>query len=81
MSTPSPFESARLGPVILRNRLIKAATFEGMSPRGEVSDELVAMNARHSAGSGSESRCIPCNRCVVEMEIDGTRCVVADAGA
>jgi 2,4-dienoyl-CoA reductase-like NADH-dependent reductase (Old Yellow Enzyme family) len=35
------FEPARLGPVTLRNRIIKAATFEGLSRRGLVSDRLV----------------------------------------
>ena len=29
-------------------------------------------------GSLRASRCIPCNRCVVEMERAGTRCVFAD---
>lgn len=31
---PAPFEPATLGPVTLRNRVIKAATFEGVMPRG-----------------------------------------------
>lgn len=50
VSGRSPFEPARLGPVTLRNRLIKSATFEGMSPQGEVSDELVAFHRRFAAG-------------------------------
>ena len=37
----SRFEPARLGPLTLRNRIIKAATFEGVMPRGAVTDELV----------------------------------------
>ncbi len=44
------FESARLGPVTLRNRTIKAATFEGMTPRGLVTDELVQFHRRVAAG-------------------------------
>lgn len=36
-----PFEPFQLGGLRLRNRVIKAATFEGMSPNGTVSDALV----------------------------------------
>ena len=37
--TTGPFSPARLGPLHLRNRLIKCATFEGATPeaRGECS--------------------------------------------
>ncbi len=35
------FTPARLGPLLLRNRIIKAATYEGMSPGGVPSDALV----------------------------------------
>lgn len=44
------FAPARLGPVELRNRLVKAATFEGATPRGQVSDRLIAFHRRHAAG-------------------------------
>jgi 2,4-dienoyl-CoA reductase-like NADH-dependent reductase (Old Yellow Enzyme family) len=37
----SPFAPGRLGPLALRNRLIKSATYEGMSPGGEPSAALV----------------------------------------
>ena len=36
-----PFEPARLGPITLRNRIIKAATFEGVMPRGTVTQDLI----------------------------------------
>jgi 2,4-dienoyl-CoA reductase-like NADH-dependent reductase (Old Yellow Enzyme family) len=44
------FEPARLGPITLRNRTIKAATFEGMTRRGLVSDELIEFHRRVAAG-------------------------------
>ncbi len=39
--TPDVFARARLGPVELRNRTVKAATFEGRAPHGQVSDDLI----------------------------------------
>ena len=45
-----PFETARMGPVELRNRIIKAATFEGMSPDGVVTDELVRFHVEMARG-------------------------------
>ncbi|MEV0298386.1 NADH:flavin oxidoreductase [Nocardia sp. NPDC050710] len=39
--TPDPFRPAMLGPVQLRNRIIKAATFEGRTPDALVTDELI----------------------------------------
>jgi len=44
------FETARLGPLTLRNRIVKAATFEGRSKGGVVSDELVEFHRRMAAG-------------------------------
>ena len=40
MTAPEVFAPARLGPVELRNRVIKAATFEGRTPHGLVTDEF-----------------------------------------
>ena len=40
-TTPDPFGPARLGPVKLRNRIIKAATFEGMTGDQTVSERLI----------------------------------------
>lgn len=49
-ASASLFAPARLGPVQLRNRVVKAATFEGMSPRGLVSDALVDFHRAYAAG-------------------------------
>jgi 2,4-dienoyl-CoA reductase-like NADH-dependent reductase (Old Yellow Enzyme family) len=44
------FGPAELGPVRLRNRIIKAATFEGMSYRGQVTDALIDFHRTVAAG-------------------------------
>jgi 2,4-dienoyl-CoA reductase-like NADH-dependent reductase (Old Yellow Enzyme family) len=51
MSTaPDPFAPARLGPLTLRNRIIKAATFEGVMRKGIVSDELIDFHTSVARG-------------------------------
>src|SRR5688572_22709207 len=47
---PDPFAPARLGPIALRNRILKAATFEGMSPHNVVSDSLIEFHRRMAGG-------------------------------
>jgi 2,4-dienoyl-CoA reductase-like NADH-dependent reductase (Old Yellow Enzyme family) len=49
-AAPDLFGPARLGPVALRNRVLKAATFEGLSPRGLVSDALIDFHQVFAAG-------------------------------
>jgi 2,4-dienoyl-CoA reductase-like NADH-dependent reductase (Old Yellow Enzyme family) len=44
------FTAGRLGPITLRNRVIKAATFEGMARGALVSDSLVEFHRRMAAG-------------------------------
>ena len=44
------FGAAQLGPVRLRNRTVKAATFEGRTPDGEVTDELIAYHVAPALG-------------------------------
>lgn len=55
---PAPvdvFAPAKLGPLTLRNRIVKAATFEGRSRNGLVDDSLVAFHRRVAAGGAALS--------------------------
>lgn len=47
---PDPLAPARLGPIALRNRVIKAATYEGMTANGEVSDRLIDFHRKVARG-------------------------------
>lgn len=47
---PRLFEPARLGPLELRNRIVKAATFEGRTVKGRVGEDLVAFHREVAAG-------------------------------
>jgi 2,4-dienoyl-CoA reductase-like NADH-dependent reductase (Old Yellow Enzyme family) len=49
-NSPAVFSPAKLGPVTLRNRIIKAATFEGRTPRGLVTDDLIRFHRQIAAG-------------------------------
>ena len=50
MTAPAVFAPARLGPVALRNRTVKAATFEGRTPYGQVTDDLVDFHVGFARG-------------------------------
>lgn len=49
-SAPDPFAPAPLGPLTLRNRIVKAATFEGVTREHVVSERLVEFHRRVAAG-------------------------------
>ena len=49
----SPFDTFQLAGLHLRNRVIKAATFEGMSPAGEVSPALIRHHRDIAAGGAA----------------------------
>jgi 2,4-dienoyl-CoA reductase-like NADH-dependent reductase (Old Yellow Enzyme family) len=49
----SAFASGRLGPLTLRNRIIKAATFEGRTPRGQVTQELIDFHTDVARGGAA----------------------------
>jgi 2,4-dienoyl-CoA reductase-like NADH-dependent reductase (Old Yellow Enzyme family) len=48
--TPDVLAPAKLGPVQLRNRIIKAATYEGRNRKSLVTDELIEFHRRVAAG-------------------------------
>ncbi len=50
---PSAFAPAALGPLHLRNRVIKAATFEGVMPRGAVTQELIDFHVAVARGGAA----------------------------
>ena len=50
LPVPDPLAPATLGPVALRNRIIKSATFEGVTRGALVSDELIDFHVRVGEG-------------------------------
>jgi 2,4-dienoyl-CoA reductase-like NADH-dependent reductase (Old Yellow Enzyme family) len=49
-AAPDVFSPAALGPLTLRNRIIKAATFEGRTPEALVTDDLIEFHRAMAAG-------------------------------
>nr|WP_046283443.1 NADH:flavin oxidoreductase [Mycobacterium sp. UM_NZ2] len=52
MPVPDVFSPAKLGPITLRNRIIKAATFENRTPGALASDDLIEYHRLPAAGGG-----------------------------
>ena len=50
MAPHALFQPARLGPITLRNRVVKCATFENLARDGLVTDPLVAWHREFTAG-------------------------------
>jgi 2,4-dienoyl-CoA reductase-like NADH-dependent reductase (Old Yellow Enzyme family) len=55
------FTPLRLGAVLLRNRIVKAATFEGMCPDGAPSEALVAHHRAIAAGGAAMTTVAYCS--------------------
>lgn len=53
MVSKQAFNPARLGPLTLKNRFVKAATFEGVMPRGQVSEALVEFHEAVARGGAA----------------------------
>lgn len=49
-SAPDVFSPAQLGPITLRNRILKSATFEARTPDDVVSDDLIRFHRAIAAG-------------------------------
>jgi len=52
-ATSAAFTPMTLGPLTLKNRFIKAATFEGRMPRGQVTDDLVDFHVEVARGGAA----------------------------
>jgi 2,4-dienoyl-CoA reductase-like NADH-dependent reductase (Old Yellow Enzyme family) len=61
VSDVSPFRPFRLGGLALGNRVVKAATYEGMSPRGEVSPGLVEHHRAIARGGAAMTTVAYCS--------------------
>ena len=72
-----PFLPATLGPLTLRNRIIKAATFEGRSPTRTVTPALIGFHQRVAAGGAGMSTVA---FCAVSLEgtTDGHQIVLTE---
>ncbi|WP_046316882.1 NADH:flavin oxidoreductase [Mycobacterium sp. UM_Kg1] len=77
--SPNPFAPAQLGPVRLRNRVIKAATSEGRSPEGRVTDDLIDFHLSFARGGVGMTTVAYC--CVSKQGASAPGQIVMDAKA
>ncbi len=74
-----PFAPVQLGPVRLRNRIIKAATSEGRSPDGRVTDDLIDFHRGFAEGGVGMTTVAYC--CVSRQGASAPGQIVMDADA
>ncbi|MBW2704072.1 MAG: NADH:flavin oxidoreductase [Deltaproteobacteria bacterium] len=55
------FQAGKLGPLQLRNRFIRCAAFEGMTPAGQVSPMLIAHHKEQAAGGAAMTTVAYCS--------------------
>lgn len=77
--SPDPFASVQLGSVTLRNRVVKAATSEGRSPDGLVTDDLIAFHRSFAEGGVGMTTVAYC--CVSAQGASAPGQIVMDAAA
>ena len=77
--SPDPFGPAQLGPVRLRNRIVKAATSEGRSPDGRVTDDLIDFHRGFAEGGVGMTTVAYC--CVSPQGASAPGQIVMDADA
>lgn len=75
----NPFAPTQLGPVRLRNRVIKAATSEGRSPDGLVTDDLIDFHLSYAQGGVGMTTVAYC--CVSKKGASAPGQIVMDAKA
>jgi 2,4-dienoyl-CoA reductase-like NADH-dependent reductase (Old Yellow Enzyme family) len=71
------FAPAKLGPLELRNRIIKSATFEGRTPRRVVTDRLIDFHRAVAAGGAAMSTVAYC-AVAPDGGTDGRQIVMTD---
>lgn len=72
LKAPDPLAPAASGPPTRRNRAVEAATFEGLTPKGLMTDEFIDFHRRPVSGRvgmTTQDRCM----CAV---YGGTHCVL-----
>lgn len=77
--SPNRFAPAQLGPIRLRNRVIKAATSEGRSPDGLVTDDLIDFHRSFAKGGVGMTTVAYC--CVSKQGASAPGQIVMDAKA
>jgi 2,4-dienoyl-CoA reductase-like NADH-dependent reductase (Old Yellow Enzyme family) len=80
IAMPDVLGPAGLGPVRLRNRTVKAATYEKAAHRGRVTDALIDFHVRHAAGGVGMTTLAHC-AVSPEGRTDGHQLVLRPAAA
>src|SRR6478672_7775892 len=77
---PNLFTPAKLGPVTLRNRIIKSATFEAATPDALVTDDLIKYHRLPAAGGVGMTTVAYCAHTDLDASRGGARTAEAHGG-